>query len=341
MNIALVSKLWEKSDTNSTGGTGMKVGNLAEGLIKRGHKVTIFGTGDSKTKANLVSIIKKPFSPQNPYSEIKEYLNISKAFQSANKFDIINCHTEHKGLLFSGLVKTPIIYTIGYGQFFNDELLLLKEYKKENFIAESKAIKKKFIFLNFKKIIYNGIDLKRYPFNQKPKDYFLFFARMSPDKAPDLAIRAAKKADVKLILAGKINPADKEYLDKKVFPFIDNKKITYLGDLNFKDKLLLLKNAKALIHPHTYFEAFGIMLIESLACGTPVITSRNGASPEIIKNGKNGYLINNEKEIIKAIKSIKLIDRKKCRKSVEKNFSIEKMTEEYEKIYKQIIKSKK
>lgn len=341
MKIAIVSKLWEKSDPYSTGGTGVLVGNLVEGLIKRGHKVTLFATGDTKTKAHLISVIKKPFSDQKPYSEIYEYLNIAKVFQEADKYDIINCHVECKSLIFSNITKTPVVHTLGYGEFFEDELNLLKKYKNQPFIAVSRAIADKFNFLNFKAIAYIGLNYNRFPFNDSPKNYFLFLARMSPQKGPHLAIAAAHATGVKLILAGKTSSSDKKYLKEKVFPYLDGKNIKYIGEVNFKKKIALLKNARALLHPHTCFEAFGISLLESQACGTPVIAYPGGAASEIIKNEQTGFIVSDESQMKKAIKNINIISRKECRINVEKNFILEKMVEKYEEVFKKLVRKEK
>lgn len=340
MRIGIISKLWERSDPKSTGGTGVMVGNLVEGLIKRGHDVTLFATKDTKTRAKLISVLPKPFSKKRPYSEIYEYLNIAKAFQMASRFDIINCHVEHKSLFFANITKTPLVHTIGYGELFKlkDEINLLKLYKKESFIAVSQSINKKFKFLNFEGTVPVGLDYNNFPFNDSPDDYFLFLARMSPQKGVHLAVKAAKSTGIKLILAGKISSTDKKYLDQQVFPSIDGKKIIYVGEAKFNKKISLLKNARALIHPHTCFEAFGISMLEAQACGTPVIAYPYGATAEIVKNKETGFIVNNFPALIKAISKIDEIKRLACRQRAEKLFSLEQMVSGYENIYKNIIK---
>lgn len=335
MRIALISKLWERTDPLSTGGTGMSVGILAEELIKRGHQVSLFATGNSRTKARLISVRQKPFT--NDYSEIQEYQNIANAFEKANTFDLIHCHVEHKALFFSNLVKTPVLHSIRYGEFWQQELQLLKKYKKLNFCANSKSLVKKYSFLNWKGFAYNGINVANYTFNAEPANYLLFLGRLSPQKGPDIAIKIAKATKQKLFLAGKISDADKDYLNKKVFPFIDQKNVVYIGEAQFKDKIDLLKNAKALLQPINYYEACSNTILESGACGTPVIAFNKGSNKELIKNGTNGFVVKTYNQMINAVKNINTIKRINCRKYIENNFTVEKMTNSYEKIYKKIV----
>lgn len=337
MKIAIVSKLWERISPDSTGGTGASIGNLVNGLVEKGHKVTLFATGDSKTKAQkLISVKNKPY--KGDYSEIKEYQNISEAFKRHKDFDLIHCAVEHKSLFFGDLVKTPSLHSIRYGEFFKDELNLLKQNKKLNFVANSKALQKKFSFLNWKGIVYNGLDYKLFPYNETPKDYLLFLARVSPQKGPDIAIKLAKKLKMNLIIAGKMVEADYEYLKKQVLPHIDNKKIVYLGEVGFKEKLELLKNAKALIQPIDYFEACSNTILEAAACGTPTITYNKGSNKELIENGKTGFVVNNFEQLLSKTKQINKLNRLDCRRRIETVFNLDQMVEGYEKIYKKILK---
>jgi len=338
MKIALVSKLWEDTSPNSTGGTGMSVGLLADELVKQGHKVTVFGTGQSKTKAKVASVRQKPW--KNDYSEPIEYLNIANAFNDAKKFDIIHTHVEHKAAMFASLTKnTPCLMSLRYGEFFEDEIKILKKYKNLNWLTNSNALAKKLSFIKFKGVVYNGLDLNRYPFNENPKDYLLFLARLSPQKGPDIAIKAAKRLGLKLILAGKTVKGDQKFLNEKVSPFINGKQIKYIGEVGFSKKIELLKNAKALLHPNLVFEACSNTILEAQACGVPVVAYNNGSNKELVINKKTGFIVNNLDSTLKAIKNVDSINRKACRKNIENNFNVSKMANDYLKIYKKIIKS--
>ena len=337
MKIAIISKLWEATSPNSTGGTGVAIGNLVNGLSDKGHEVTLFATGNSKAKAKeLVAVRETPFT--NDYSEIQEYDNIAGAFKREDEFDIIHCALEHKSLFFSGIGKTPVLHSIRYGEFFDQEMEVLKKYSKENFVGISKAIAEKFNFLNFQGIIYNGIDLEKFPYQEESQDYLVFLARVSPQKGPHLAIKLAKDLNKKLIIAGKISEGDKDYLDKHFWPYIDNEQIIYKGELAFDDKIELLRNAMCLLHPiENMFEAFGMSLIEAQALGTPVVSYDNGSPLEVISQGKTGYIVKDYDEMLEAVNNIDKIKRKDCRDWVENKFSLEKMVEAYENLYKKII----
>lgn len=341
LKIAMVSKLWEETSSKSKGGTGAAVGNLVDGLVERGHHITLFATENSKTKAQkLVSVIKKPYSEKNQYSEIKEYLNIARAFKMAEKFDIIHCHSEHKSVLFADLVKTPSLHTISYGEFFKDEINLLKEYRHLNFVTLSRAMGKMFSFIKFKDVIYNGLDLKKFLFSPNHQNYFLFLGRISPQKGPDIAIKIEKKFNHKLILAGKVDPVDKKFFEQKIVRYIDGQKIIYKGLVGFKEKIKLIKNAKALILPTKVSDACNTVILEAMACGAPVITFDRGSNKELVEDGVTGFVVKNEKEMTEAIKNIDQIKRRDCYTRAEKFFSSEKMVDEYEKIYQQLILKK-
>jgi len=337
MKIAIVSKLWESTDPHSTGGTGLSVGLLADELVKRGHKVTVFGTGDSKTKAKLISVRQSPW--ENDYSEPIEYLNIAQAFSQHNKFDIIHCHVEYKAAMFADLVKTtPHLMSIRYGQLFADEIKILKKYRQLNWSTNSGAMTKLLPFIKFQGVVYNGLDLKRYPFNKNKNDYLLFLARLSPQKGPDTAISIAKKLGRKLILAGKIVDSDKPFLTKKVLKQIDGRQIQYVGEVKFTEKIKLLKNASALIYPNIVFEACSNAILEAQACGTPVIAFDKGSNKELILNNKTGFVVKNSTQMAEAIKRLNEIDPQNCRQHIIKKFSVENMANGYEKLYLKLLK---
>lgn len=336
LKIAIVSKLWEETSPDSRGGTGSSFGLLVNGLVDKGHQVTLFATANSKTKAqNLISVRAKHY--QGDYSEVHEYANIANAFRLAEDFDIIHCAVEQKSVMFGDLVETPSLHSIRYGEFFEHELELLKNYKNLNYVTNSKALKDELSFLNWQGVVHNGLSIDNFIRNEEPGDYLLYLDRLSPQKGIDLAIQAAIKTKKKLIIAGRISATDSAYLDKKVYPFIDNDLIEYRGELVGREKKKLIAGAYCLLHPNSVFEACSNSILEALASNVPVIAYDQGSNRELIKDAKTGFIVNNLSQLVAAIKKIDTIKRSDCSRSIEKNFSLEKMLTAYEKIYYSLI----
>lgn len=340
LRIAIVSKLWEETSPHSRGGTGSSIGFLVDGLVDRGHQVTLFASGNSKTKAQkLISVKSEHY--QGDYSEIHEYNNIAQAFKRSDDFDIIHCAVEHKSLIFADLVKTPSLHSVRYGEFFQQERDLFREYRHLNYVGISKSLKKVLPFINWKDFIYNGINYQDFKQSKEKGNYLLFLARVSPQKGIDIAIKVAKKLNMKLIIAGKISSTDENFLQKNFYPFIDGKQIIYLGEVLEEKKKKLLSQAYCLIQPNRVVEAFGNSVLEAMASAIPVVVYDQGAFKELIINGKTGYVVDNFKDLIKAVKNVQGINKQDCLQRVKDFFSLEKMVFSYENLYSKIIKESK
>jgi glycosyltransferase involved in cell wall biosynthesis len=196
--------------------------------------------------------------------------------------------------------------------------------------------KKPFPNLRYTKTVYNGIDPKKFPFSARPEDYFLCITTIGEHKNTGAAVEACRKAGVKLIIAGKIR--DKEYYEKKIKPFIDGKKVIYLGEIGFEEKVKLYRGARGFIFPTIWPEPFGLVAIEALACGTPVIGWKSGGVPEIVEHGKNGYLVSSVDGIVSGIRAIDQISRKDARASFEQKFTSDIMIKNYEAVAYQLVK---
>jgi len=324
---------------------------IAEGLAKRGHEVFYFGARESKLKyAKLVSgkmpAIKYdksllPFLPRLNEKVVNFYeqLMISKIYQlnQKEKFDIIHIHPYRRCIVFAPLTETPTVITIHdpIKEWAKHLLAFTKSFPKIFLISLSDAQRKPLPDLNYAATIYNGIDLQKFKFNKTPEDYFLAAGRFVPEKGIDLAISVAKKAKIKLKIAG--GPAKGSFWDKKIKPYLNNR-IQYVGMVDYLKMGELYRGAKGLLYPHRWEEPFGLVFIESMACGTPVIAFDKGSAKEIIKDGKTGFIVKNVDEMIGAVKKIDEINRRDCRAWVEKNFTIEKMVSDYEKVFYKIVK---
>jgi len=346
--IAIIIPPFTTLPPKGQGGTERIAQEMIEGFIKKGYKVTLFGAGKYKGSANFIQIFKKTITERKidaTYIESSRPFRIESAYiarvmkeviKREGEFDVIFNHTRG-GYLFLSLslfLKTPIV-SIMHLPIFKEVADVLASYKKPNVITISNNQRKNFKNINYLATVYNGINLSEFEFCEKPKDYFLFMGALGEHKNPKDAILAVKKAKSKLILAG--GKKREPYFSKEIKPLIDGKQIKYVGEVWGKKKIDLLKYAKALLFPIKWQEPFGLVMAEVMACGTPVIAYPNGAVPEVVEDKKTGFIVKNVNEMVKAIKNIETIERRKCRERVEKYFSVEKMVDDYEKIYHKIL----
>jgi len=350
LKIAQISPIWYPVPPKKYGGTERVVYCLTEGLKKLGHKVVLFSTKNSKVSAKIFWWRKKSLAEDKvPWSDyFLEFEHLAFSFSNLKNFDIIHCHTGPKTFFFLNFTKIPAVFTFHNPTKIEKNTPLFevaKRYKEKiNAVFLSKA-HKKFCNFYFKRnfVVHNGVDLKFFKFYKKPKDYFLWVGRVEPSKGIENAIYLAKKTKIKLFLVGKIDPERKKYFKEKIKPNL-NEKIQYLGELSQKKLVKLYQKAIALLYPIEWPEPFGLVMVEAMACGTQVIAFDFGSVKEIIKDRETGFVVQfmkngkkNFEDLTEAVERAEEIKRERCREWVEKNFSIEKMVRNYEKIYYQLI----
>lgn len=332
------------------GGTELVVYNLVSELVKLGHEVTLFASGDSKVDCRLIPIFPQAIRTLEPYiSDMKardaaKYLGISKILKGLQDgdFDIIHNHIGWRFLLFYSLIHTPMVTTLHGPMDLAYQRVGFSADPNFSFISISDNQRKAFPTLSYIKTVYNGIDLTLFPFraNDPPQseygEYLFMLGRMSHEKGVKEAIQVAKATDKKLVIAAKIDAVDQKYWEE-VKPMVDDKEIIYIGEIGFDKKTELLKNAYALLAPIQWEEPFGLNVIESMACGTPVLGMARGSFPELITHGKDGFLAHTVEEMVDQIPKVSSIDRRECRKTVETRFSRGIMARGYEDAYKKII----
>ncbi|MDP1884626.1 MAG: glycosyltransferase family 4 protein [Candidatus Moranbacteria bacterium] len=339
MKIAILSPIHWRTPPTKYGPWELIASNIAEGMVKLGHSVTLYATGDSETTARLKWVCPKPIMEDSDLEpKVYQYLHTASVFEDADQYDIIHNHYDAYPLVFSKLVKTPVVTTI-HGFSSPQVNQIYEKYSNTYYVSISYADRKHAPNLNYIANIYHGIPVNDYPYNGKPDNYFCFIGRISPDKGVHNAIKLAKKLNVNLKIAGLTAPENKEYFEKEIKPHL-NYKIQYLGLVEEKEKKTLLKNAYGFLHLNTYPEGFGLTLIEAMACGTPVIGMELGSISEVIDDRKTGFVVKNLKEAESAMKNIGSISRENCRERVEKNFTVEQMVDNYEKVYQKILKVK-
>lgn len=337
MRIAMVSPLEVRVPPIAYGGTELVVSLLTEELVRMGHQVTLFASGDSVTSARLESVCPHYLRGSQRDGSILNMINVVSCLEHASEFDIIHNHTTLEGMATAGLVKTPMLTTL-HGGLKGDWLELFAHYKGwYNTISQSaKSLLPE--MERFVGVIYNSIDVGSYPFNGSyRKTFLLFLARISYEKGPHLAIEVAKKLGRRLVIAGNVHPVDEEYFTTMVLPGIDGDNIKYAGEADYQQKRELLLQADCLLAPITWAEPFGLFFIEAMACGTPVITFNRGSAPEVVKHGETGFVVETVDEMAEAVDYIRQISREHCRKYVQQHFDIPRMTNDYLKAYERVL----
>lgn len=368
--MGIIASIWIKNPPSGFGFGAQEylTYQIAEGMKKRGHEVTLFATGDSETSVRLVSVSEIQVEDITPADaktkDIFELINISQAYKMADQFDIIHNHLLPYGLLFADLFKIPTVHTLHHKIYHPSDVYLYKRFKSQNFISISQTQRKVMPELNYIATVYNGIDTGFYSFKEKPAgDYILYLGRLKRYKGIHTAIKLAQKLGIKLKIAAPL-PASiqpdyaevMEYWEKEIMPLTGGN-IEHIGEVHGHDKIDILQNAKFVIFPIEWDEPFGMTLVESMACGTPVIAYNKGATREIVADGETGFLINYDDGggenykiqesgfdgLVLAAKKIAdlpeeeyLKMRRNCRQHTENVFGAERMIDEYEKVYEKI-----
>jgi glycosyltransferase involved in cell wall biosynthesis len=340
MKIAQVAPLWERVPPPAYGGTELVVSLLTEELVRRGHEVTLFASGDSLTTAQLEAVHPRALRLDDSVREygVYELLQLSQVFERAEEFDIIHSHVGCSSLSYARIVKTPVVHTL-HGIFTPDNRKLFSHAKSLPYVSISDAQRELDLGLNCVATVYNGIDVKAHKFYPTPdtSPYLAFLGRMSPEKGPHHAIAIAKATGIPLKMAGKVDPVDKAFFEREILPHIDGGKIQFLGEAHHAMKNELMGRAIATLFPITWREPFGLVMVESLAAGTPLIAMRMGSTPEVVVHEKVGFLCDTVEECISAVGKLDTISRQMCRTYVEERFSAKQMANGYEAVYQQIL----
>jgi glycosyltransferase involved in cell wall biosynthesis len=337
MRIAHVSPLYERVPPELYGGTERIVSHLVEEQVRRGHEVTLFASGDSRTDAMLAAPVPRALRLDNDLSDplAPHIVEMSQVFERAEDFDLIHCHVDYLAFPFSRLVATPTVHTL-HGRLDMPHLrLVMKHFDTVPIVSISDAQRRPLedLDLAWAGTVYHGLPLDTYPTGTGRGGYLAFLGRISPEKRPDLAIGAAKRAGIPLKIAAKVDPVDRVYFEEEIEPLIAGPLIEFVGEIGESDKPAFLGDAAALLFPIDWPEPFGLVMIESLACGTPVIARPFGSVPEVIVPGRTGFIVDSVDEMAEAVRHLDRIDRTACRREAEARFSVGRMVDSYEAIY--------
>jgi glycosyltransferase involved in cell wall biosynthesis len=340
MRIGMIAPPWFPLPPRGYGGIELVVSQLTEGLVARGHEVTLFASGDSQTRADLSFVFDQAPSGRMGVGHLEIMHSIS-AYRRAAEFDLIHDHdglaSRAMGALVHHLQGVPVLATL-HGPAdpaTQESLAALRD--DLCFVAISEYQRRGFPELRFAGTIPNAIDLSAYPFVDQKDDYLLFVGRMSPEKGAHTAIEVARRLGAQLILAGKVNEGpEREYFAAEVEPHLADT-IHFRGEVEHGDKLQLYSRARCTLFPIQWPEPFGLVMIESLAAGTPVVAFRRGAVPEVIEHGRTGFIVDTLDEMVEAVRHVDEIDPAECRRAVEERFDLGPFVEAHERAYERLL----
>ncbi|MGN6508345.1 MAG: glycosyltransferase family 4 protein [Chitinophaga sp.] len=334
MRVAVLSPVAWRTPPVHYGPWEQMASNITEGLVAKGWDVTLFATGNSITGGKLESICEQGYEEDRSQdAKVLECLHISHLMEQAHRFDIIHNHFDFLPLTYSGLIRTPMVTTI-HG-FSSPRIIPV--YKKYNDAAHYVSISNsdRSPALRYAATVYNGIAPTEFDYVEAPGDYLLFFGRIHPHKGTRDAIDIARQTGHPLIIAGIVQ--DEAYFREKVEPLIDGEQVRYVGHAGPSQRKQLLGNARALLHPIHFDEPFGLSVAEAMMCGTPVIAYNRGSMPELIVQEKTGFLVKDGEEAVQRVRDLGRINRQACRDHAMANFSMQKMVEDYVRVYEKVL----
>lgn len=338
MRIAQVSPLYEQVPPRFYGGTERIVSYLTEELVHQGHEVTLFASGDSITTARLVPGCKSSLRlDEDCYDPIPHHLlMLEQVYRMSSQFDIIHFHTDYFHYSASRQHKFNHVSTLHGRLDIPDLVPLYREFSEIPVVSISDAQRAPLPWLNWQGTVHHGIPPDLLPYNPAGGEYLAFLGRISPEKGLDAAIKIAGRSGVNLKIAAKIDKTNQDYFDNRIKNLIDGQLVEYVGEISEAEKKKFLGNALALIFPINWEEPFGLAMIESMSCGTPVVAFSRGSVPEVIKDGVSGFVVGNINEAVEAVEKVASLSRQRCRKFFEDYFVADKMACNYLSIYERM-----
>ncbi len=339
MKIAQVAPLYESVPPRYYGGTERIVSYLTEELVRMGHDVTLFASGDSVTSARLEPMCRSSLRLDRGCIDqiVHHVLMVEKVFQKAGEFDVIHSHIDYFPFTVMRLIRTPSVNTLHGRLDIPDLVPLFMEFSEIPVVSISNAQREPLPWINWQGTVYHGIPENLFTFREAHGGYLAFLGRISPEKRVDRAVEIAKRAGMELKIAAKVDRADREYFETVVKPLLNHPLVEFIGEIGQAEKDDFLGGAYALLFPIDWPEPFGLVMIEAMACGTPVIAYRCGSVPEVMEHGVTGFIVNDLDEAVRAVKRVSSLDRRRCRRVFEERFTSVRMARDYLEVYRRLI----
>lgn len=339
MRIAQVSPLYEAVPPRLYGGTERVVSWLTEELVRQGHEVTLYASGDSVTRARLKApcarALRLDARCRDPLAH--HVLLLEAVMRDAASYDLIHYHVDYLHFPLSQRAGIAHLTTLHGRLDLPDLRPLYRAFREQPLVSISDSQRRPLPWANWIRTVYHGLDPDRYQLHERPGDYLAFLGRISPEKRVDRAIEIAERAGLPLRIAAKIDAADAEYFAAEIAPLLERSHVEYVGELGESEKIQFLGNARALLFPIDWPEPFGLAMIESMACGTPVIAFRRGSVPEVVDDGATGFVVESVEEATRAVRRVDDLSRHRVRTVFEQRFTAERMARDYVDAYTQIV----
>jgi glycosyltransferase involved in cell wall biosynthesis len=339
MRIAQVSPLFESVPPKLYGGTERVVAYLTDELVRQGHDVTLFASGDSRTTARLVATSDRALrlDPDCKDELAHQIVQLHEVFAQAHRFDLIHFHIDYLHYPFSARQKTPFVTTLHGRLDLPDLQPLYRTFPDVPLVSISDAQRAPLAWANWVATVHHGLPLDLLRPRRAPGRYLAFLGRISPEKRVDVAIEIARRAGMPIKIAAKIDKSDRAYFDADIARLFELPWVEYIGEIGEAEKEDFLGGAHALVFPVDWPEPFGLVMIEAMACGTPVITCRRGSVPEVIDEGVTGFIVESAEEGAKAVERVAALDRARCRAVFEERFGAARMARDYVAVYEQLV----
>jgi glycosyltransferase involved in cell wall biosynthesis len=341
MRIAQVAPLIESVPPKHYGGTERIVSYLTEELVRAGHDVTLFASGDSVTSARLIAScprsLRKNERCKDPVA--REVLLIDHVIEHVDEFELIHFHTGYLHFPTCRYLQVPHVTTLHGRLDLPDLVPVFDRFRNEPLVSISNAQRQPLAWANWQETVYHGLPKELFALRPTRGDYLAFLGRISPEKRVDRAIAIAKRTGMRLKVAAKVDRADRRYFKRVVEPLLNESHVEWIGEITDRDKNEFLGNAYALLFPIDWPEPFGLVMIEAMACGTPVIAYDHGSVPEVMEDGVTGFIVRDLDDAAKAVGRVRDLSRRRCREVFEKRFAANRMASAYVDVYERLIDS--